>query len=157
MDAGRWLQQLGDFAYVVAQGKLTIAMDYMQVGDLQRRMWSLASYLLVNSQHSYHRIAGTNVQADLQQYPEDQLDLGTSLGLPVARLDGLTEGLYSGGKIVANPNLTAKSYDLGAGAWEQMVLSGGGTYPSPGSITWQPIASATLELPANSAAIVRPR
>ncbi|MBK7974211.1 MAG: endo alpha-1,4 polygalactosaminidase [Deltaproteobacteria bacterium] len=114
MDAGRWLQQLGDFAYVVAQGKLTIAMDYMQVGDLQRRMWSLASYLLVNSQHSYHRIAGTNVQADLQQYPEDQLDLGTSLGLPVARLDGLTEGLYSGGKIVANPNLTAKSYDLGA-------------------------------------------
>ena len=41
-------------------------------------MWSLASYLLVNSPRSYHYYAGTDVSSELQSYPEDTLDIGVA-------------------------------------------------------------------------------
>ena len=156
MDRARWLQQLGDFARTVDQGKLAVAMDYMQVGDIQRRMWSLASYLLVNAPEAYHRILGTNTQADLQEYAEDKLDLGDALGALVLRDDGLVERRYTGGRVIANPDPAAITYTFDEGAWESLTLNGGGTYPSPTYLSWQLVAVPSISLPPNTAMVVRP-
>ncbi len=155
MDRARWIQQLSDFAFTLSQGKFAIAMDYMQTGDMQRRMWSLASYLLVNSDAAYHRIAGTNVQADLQQYAEDALPIGGALGPATERADGMFERSYTGGLVIANPNATTTTYTLGAGHWESLVLIGGGTYPSPGGLAWQVLTGTAIPMAPNTAVILR--
>lgn len=155
-DTGRYLQQLADFGAVVASGRIAVAMDYLATTDAARRMWSLASYLLVNSPTAYHYLAGTDTDTELQQFPEDQLAIGEPLGDAVVRVDGLVVRSYAGAVVVVNPSTASKSYTMGDGAWEQLALSGGGDFPNPGAIAWTPLADASVSLAPSTAIVVRP-
>jgi len=154
-DRARYMQQISDFAAIVASGKSAVAMDYAPAADAQRRMWSLASYLLVNSPRSYHYYAGTDVSSELQSYPEDTLDIGVATSDIVDRADKLVTRAYAGGTVVVNPDLVSHTYTMGAGSWQQMVLSGGGAYPAAGSITWTAMSGTAVSLAPNTAVIVR--
>lgn len=154
-DRARYMQQISDFAAIVASGKSAVAMDYAPAADAQRRMWSLASYLLVNSPRSYHYYAGTDVSSELQSYPEDTLDIGAATTDIVDRTDKLVTRAYAGGTVVVNPDTASHTYTMGAGSWQQMVLSGGGAYPATGSITWTAMAGTSVTLAPNTAVIVR--
>ncbi|MBK7973814.1 MAG: endo alpha-1,4 polygalactosaminidase [Deltaproteobacteria bacterium] len=102
-DTARYLQNLDDFASVVASGRKAVAMDYLASADIPRRTWSLASYLLVNGPTAYHYLAGTDVDSELQQYPEDQLDIGEPTADAVVRTDGLVVRGYEGATVIVNP------------------------------------------------------
>jgi hypothetical protein len=154
-DTARYLQQLDDFASVAASGRKAVAMDYLASTDISRRTWSLASYLLVNGPTAYHYLAGTDADTELQQYPEDQLDIGDPLGDAVVRGDSLVVRSYAGATVLVNPSTTTRSYPLGAGTFQQLVLSGGGDFPDPGSATWSSFVGNTANLPPNTALIVR--
>ncbi len=154
-DRARYMQQIGDFAAIVASGKSAVAMDYAPAADAQRRMWSLASYLLVNSPRSYHYYAGTDVSSELQSYPEDTLDIGAATSDIVDRADKLVTRAYAGGTVVVNPDTASHTYTMGAGSWQQMVLSGGGAYPATGSISWTAMSGTSVTLAPNTAVIVR--
>ena len=154
-DRARYMQQISDFAAIVASGKSAVAMDYAPAADAQRRMWSLASYLLVNSPRSYHYYAGTDVSSELQSYPEDTLDIGVATSDIVDRADKLVTRAYAGGTVVVNPDTATHTYTMGAGSWQQMVVSGGGAYPAAGSITWTAMGGTSVALAPNTAVIVR--
>lgn len=154
-DTARYLQNLDDFASVVASGRKAIAMDYLATTDIPRRTWSLASYLLVNGPTAYHYLAGTDADSELQQYPEDQLDIGEPTADAVVRGDGLVVRAYDGATVIVNPSTKTVSYPLGTGSFQQLVLSGGGDFPNPGSATWTALAGNTASLAANTALIVR--
>lgn len=155
-DRARYVQQLSDFATVCARGKLAVAMDYAPAADAQRRMWSLASYLVVNSPRAFHYYAATDSATELQQYPEDELPvIGQALGPSLERPDGLIVRAYTGATVVVNPGTVTVTYPLGAGSWARMVLSGGGAFPNPGTISWTPVSGAAVTLGAGTAAIVR--
>ncbi|MBK7973815.1 MAG: hypothetical protein IPK07_11290 [Deltaproteobacteria bacterium] len=154
-DRARYMQQITDFAAVVASGKSAVAMDYAPAADAQRRMWSLASYLLVNSPRSYHYYAGTDVSSELQSYPEDTLDIGVATSDIIDRADKLVTRAYAGATVVVNPDTANHTYTMGAGSWQQMVLSGGGAYPAAGSITWTTMNGTSVSLAPNTAVIGR--
>ena len=154
-DTARYLQNLDDFASVVASGRKAVAMDYLASADIPRRTWSLASYLLVNGPTAYHYLAGTDVDSELQQYPEDQLDIGEPTADAVVRTDGLVVRGYEGATVIVNPGTKTVSYPLGSGSFQQLVLSGGGDFPNAGSASWTPFAGSTAPLAPNTALIVR--
>lgn len=156
MERDRWLQQIHDFQYVTGKGKVGIAMDYMKGSDMQRRLFSLGSYLIANAPGAYHRIAATDVSSELQQFPEDALAIGTAQGAAVERSDGLVTRAYSGGTVVVNPGTSAITYNMGSGSWQKVQLSGGGAYPNPGSVSWPNVSGTSISVAANSAVIVRP-
>ena len=154
-DTARYLQNLDDFASVVASGRKAVAMDYLPTTDIPRRLWSLASYLLVNGPTAYHYLAGTDTQSELQQYPEDQLDIGEPTADAVVRSDGLVVRTYETATVVVNPSTKSVGYPLGSGTFQQLALSGGGDFPNAGSATWVPLAGSTASLGPNTAVIVR--
>lgn len=156
-DPTRFQQQLTDFISVVNAGKIAIAMDYALKGDMQRRMWSLAAYLLGNGPTAYHAFGGTDAGGDddLSQYPEDTLSIGTASAGPTHRTDGLWTRVYSGGTVVANPTTSAITYSMGSGSFQSLALHGGGAYPSTVSITWDALSGTSITVAANSAVIVR--
>ena len=156
MDRTRWLQQTHDFESTIAQGKSALAIDYMTSTDMQRRMWSYASYLIVNSPRSYHFFAATNATSDLQSYPEDSLDIGPAQADAVIRGDGLVTRAYDKGTAVVNPTTASVTYTMGSGSWQQLVLSGGGTFPASGSATWTAMSGTTVKLAPDTAVVVRP-
>ncbi|MFN7950259.1 MAG: putative glycoside hydrolase [bacterium] len=155
-DTGRYLQQLEDFASVVRSGRVAVAMDYLATTDVARRIWSLASYLLVNAPSAYHYLAGTDTETELQQFPEDQLAIGEPLTDAAVRVDGLVVRSYTGAVVVVNPTTASKSYAMGEGTWQQLALAGGGDFPNPGAVTWTPLAGTAVSLAPNTAIVVRP-
>lgn len=154
-DDDRYQQQLDDFKAVLDMGKAAIGLDYGSQHDVDRRLFSAASLLMVTDTHAYHQYAATDAGSDVQQFPEDVLDVGT----PVDKRQHVGPGLFrrdfSAGTVVTNPTFDIVRYDLGAGPWEQVELSGGGAYPNPGSLTWVPLAGTSVRLAPATAAIVR--
>jgi len=154
-DPARYLQQVDDFAAVVASGKMAVAMDYAPATDMPHRMWSLASYLLVDSERSYHYFAATDSASDLQSYPENALAIGVALGDAAASTDGLVRRVYRGATAIVNPSPRTVDYSLSDDAWEQLELGGGGAFPDMGTLSWLPIASSSISLAPDTAAILR--
>jgi len=154
-DPTRYLQVLDDYASVVASGKMAVGMDYAVSTDVQRRMFSIVTYLLVNSPYSYHFFAGTDVASDLQSYPEDSLDIGAALGEAVSRSDGLVTRAYASGTALVNTSTKSIAYSMGSGAFQSLVLSGGGALPVSGSATWIGMSGTIVTLAPNTAVVIR--
>jgi hypothetical protein len=152
-EPARYRQQLTDFREALARDKIAVAMDYAAATDMQRRMWSLASYLLVNGPGAHHLFAG-KVGHDLQQYPEDSLAIGIAECEMAALPSGLYARSYSGGVVLVNALATAVEHELGPGSWQLLGLTGGGAFPSEGTIAWNEIGEKITIAP-NHAAIVR--
>lgn len=150
----RFRQQLDDFRATVRAGKVAAAIDYGSVHDVERRLWSLAAYLLVAGDESYRLFGGTDAGSDLQQYPEDDLAIGQPTGAAEVRADGLWVRRYPGAVVAQNPGEHAVTLDLGDG-WQRLVLTGGGAYPSDGALRWEALGTRTPRIPAGSALIAR--
>jgi hypothetical protein len=154
-DDDRYQQQLDDFKAVLDMGKAAIGLDYGSQHDVDRRLFSVASLLMVADTHAYHQYAATDAGSDVQQFPEDVLDVGT----PVGKRQHVGAGLYlrefTAGTVLTNPMADTSSYDLGAGPWERVELSGGGAYPNTGALTWVPLTGTSVRLKPATAAVVR--
>ncbi len=154
-DHDRYLQQIGDFSSVLADGKVAVAVDYGASGDLERRMWSLASYLLVGSERAYRSFAGTDLSTDLQPYPEDRLAIGAAAGDVLDGPGGLVTRDYAGATVLVNPTENTVEWPLDDDSWETLVLAGGGAFPDTGTLSWAPVGAASLSLASDTAAIIR--
>lgn len=154
-EPARYEQQLSDFIAVTALGKAAVGMDYVPTTDTNRRIWSIATYMLGNSNHAFHYLAGTNVSDELQEYPEDALDLGDAVAEAEHQTDGLWVRAYEDGLVVTNPTDHTVTLSLaGDSSWQNMSLSGGGSYPSDGSLSWSAVGTS-VSLASNTARILR--
>lgn len=154
-DKPRLLQQLTDFAGIVQSGKSAVALDYGSPGDITRRTLSLACYLLVANENALHFFSSPEVDSDVQQWPEDSLNLGSPTGAYVTTSSGLLQRDFTGGRVLVNPEDTLSlSYTVEATRREKMVPSGGGAWPATGSLDWQTL-SGTVTLPPMSGLILR--
>ena len=154
-DDDRYQQQLDDFKAVLDMGKAAIGLDYGSVNDLDRRMFSVASLLMVTDIHAYHQYAATDAGSDVQQFPEDVLNVGTAVEKRRHVGAGLFLREFTDGTVITNPRFVPETYELGAGPWEQVELAGGGAYPNPGELSWVPLGGTSVRLAPATAAIVR--
>lgn len=153
--ARRLTQQLGDFAAAARAGKLTVALDYVDAADVERRTFSLAAFLLGVGERSYHFVSAPRISTAVQEFPEQMLDLGRALDGMRARPDGLLSRRYERGLVLLNPEDQPAVFELaGKSSSERLRLEGGGAYPAPGALVWEPVAGR-LELAPHGAAIVR--
>ncbi len=154
-DKPRLLQQLADFASIVRGGKHAVALDYAAPTDIARRTLSVACYMLVANDNSLHFFSSPEVDSDVQQWPEDDLDIGVPQSEYVLTASGLLQRDYSGGRVIVNPeDAVSLSYVVDATRREKLVLSGGGAWPSPGLLGWQAV-SGTITVPPMSGLILR--
>lgn len=152
----RFRQQLDDFRATVRAGKVAAAIDYGSERDVDRRLWSLAAYLLVAGPESCRLFSGTDAGADLQQYPEDELAIGKPTGDATVRGDGLWVRHFESAIVAENPTDRGLVLDLGGDGWHRLVLHGGGTYPNDGTLEWTLLATRSPRVPAGGALVARP-
>lgn len=151
----RLVQQLTDFAAAARSGKITVALDYVDAADVERRTFSLASFLLAAGERSYHFVSAPRIASAVQEYPEQALDLGRALDAMRARTDGLLSRRYERGWVLLNPEDQPAVFELaGKGRAERLRLEGGGAFPSPGALVWE-ASARRIELAPHSGAIVR--
>ncbi len=154
-DKPRLLQQLTDFAGIVQSGKTAVALDYGSPSDIKTRTFSLACYLLVANENAMHFFSSPEVDSDVQQWPEDSLDLGSPTGAYVTTANGLLQRDFTGGRVLVNPEATlGLTYVVDSARREKLVPSGGGAWPATGSLGWQAM-SGTVTLPPMSGLILR--
>ncbi len=154
-DKPRLLQQLADFASVVRGGKHAVALDYAAPTDIARRTFSLACYMLVANDNALHFFSSPEVDSDVQQWPEDDLDIGAPQSEYVLTTSGLLQRDFSGGRVLVNPEDTVSlPYVVDATRREKLVLSGGGAWPAAGSLSWQPV-SGTITVPPMTGLVLR--
>ena len=151
----RFRQQLDDFRAVVRSGKLAAAIDYGASDDVERRLWSLAAYLMVSGPDAYRLFAGTDAGSDLQQYPEDALAIGQPAGPAEIRSDGLWVRRFEAAVVAQNPTERDAVLELGGDGWQRLVLSGGGAYPNDGALEWKALDARSARVPAGGALVAR--
>lgn len=154
-DKPRLLQQLTDFASIVQSGKTAVALDYGSPTDIKTRTFSLACYLLVANENAMHFFSSPEVDSDVQQWPEDGVDLGAPTGTYVTTAAGLLQRDFMGGRVLVNPEDTRSlTYTVDSSRREKLVPSGGGAWPATGTLDWQTV-SGTVTLPPMSGLILR--
>ncbi len=155
-DRPRLELQLRDFAAAAATGKITVALDYAKSTDLDRRMLTLAGYLLAAGDRSYLFFSGVDLHTDIQEYPEQTLDLGAPVDAMTARDDGLWSRRYERGVAFVNVNdgTEVKLDDSLTKNRERLTLVGGGAFPSHGSLSWAPAASS-ITVPPMTGVVLR--
>jgi hypothetical protein len=139
-------------------GKIVIVQGYLrEPGDVARRRWYLANYLLIKGARTYVDYFAGN---PLQWFPEWGLDLGAPASGPAASADALAaSGVYvrefAKGIVLVNPSGGDVTVALGA-PMRRVVPEGGGAVgedgAEPGTITTTPAAS--IVVPAKGAEIL---
>ncbi|HKT44827.1 MAG TPA: putative glycoside hydrolase [Gaiellaceae bacterium] len=142
-----WQLELTRALGLIRKGKVVICQSYPDVGDVQARMFDLASYLLIKGGHTYVNF-GEGIQ--VSWFPEYAIDLGVPVDPPALRQDqGAFVRRYANGLVLANPSDAAVHYVL-PGTMQLVTPSGGGAVPASGQIpaSWTlheaPVTSVTL-------------
>jgi hypothetical protein len=140
-----------------------VLLDYINnASDAARRIYSLATYLLVANGRAYHFLSWNQLAwNDVPDFPEHTLDLGAPLSSATQLASGLFERHYAKGTVLLNPyrsdeQPTPVSITIGAQR-EQLVLQGGGAWSGAGpagTLAWNP-APSTVALASNTALIYR--
>jgi len=152
-----WKASTNQILKTASAGKIVILQNYLSSpGDVTRRLYYLANYLLAKGSRSYlFYFAST----PLEWYPEWQIDLGAPATTP-ANVDALVwQGVYrrdfASGVVLLNPSLSAVSVTLPS-AMRRLDPQGGGAVPSDGSVpgSLNNTSVTTLSLPANSGAVL---
>ncbi len=142
----RLLQQIADFQTIVRSGKQAVAMDYSSGSDIALRTFTLGCYLMVLDPNSLRLLTDPDLDTDVQQWPENSLDLGAPLGDYYTNGAGLLERDFAGGRAIVNPeDSVTRTYTVDPAAAKKLVVSGGGAWPATGSLDWQPV-SGTLSM-----------
>lgn len=142
-----WQLELTRALGLIRKGKVVICQSYPDAGDVQARMFDLASYLLIKGDHTYVNF-GEGIQ--VSWFPEYGIDLGAPVDPPALRQDqGAFVRRYANGLVLANPGDATVHYVLPA-TMQLVTPSGGGAVPESGRIpaSWtlqeEPVTSVTL-------------
>jgi hypothetical protein len=139
-------------------GRIVIVQGYLrEPGELARRRWFLANYLLVKGARTY---VDYFAKTPLEWFPEWGLDLGAPAAGPAESADALAaSGVYrrefAKGIVLVNPSANDVTVALAA-PMRRVVPEGGGAVGAdgaePGTITTTPAAS--IVVPAKGAEIL---
>lgn len=142
-DAGDWRLQMDRVLGLATRDKVVIAQAYPRgdgsPADVDDRLFTLASYLLVKGRRSYLNL---ETSRRVEWWPEYDVDLGAYVDAPPARVDALLEradgvspGLYvrryARGIVVVNPFAQPQPLDLERTMWSAQPV-GGGEVPASG-------------------------
>ncbi len=157
-----WRLQMDRILGLTRQYKAIIAQSYVEVGDVDDRMFNLGCYLLVKGRYSYINL---DLGMEPEYFPEYDIPIGSYTGNIPASIDDLANyngwGVYgrqySNGLVLVNPTTSSQAVNLG-GTYYQAVPSGGGNIPSDGqmpsswTVNYTEVSNITLE--PNRAAIL---
>jgi hypothetical protein len=130
------------------------------VNDIQKRVFSVGSYLLVSDGTvvlSMTDAAHAESKALFFYFPEYTLDLGLPLGTYTLSADGVYRRDFERGLVLVNPSATQTLSVTLDGTYQNVIPSGGGAVPADGgwqgSLNYAPL-SGTVDLPPISAVIL---
>lgn len=142
-----WQLELTRALGLIRKGRVVICQSYPDAGDVNARMFDLASYLLIKGDHTYVNF-GEGIQ--VSWFPEYGIDLGVGVDPPGLRRDqGAFVRRYANGLVLANPGDSTVHYTLPA-AMQLVTPAGGGGVPDSGQLpaSWtlhtSPVTSVTL-------------
>jgi Hypothetical glycosyl hydrolase family 15 len=157
-----WQLQADRILALERTGRIVIGQAYPAEDDVQARMFALATYLLVNSGHTFLNF-GEGIR--VSWFPEYGVDLGSPAGPLPASAAALRDAhgafvrRYARGLALVNPGEGTITERLPAG-YARVVPSGGGTVPADGvlpaawSLDTEPVQTLTLG-PHDGAVLVR--
>jgi len=145
-----WQLELTRALGLVRKGKVVICQSYPDPGDVNARMFDLASYLLIKGDHTYVNF-GEGIE--VSWFPEYDVDLGAPVDPPGLRQDqGVFVRRFANGLAVVNPGESTVRYALPA-AMQLVTPVGGGAVPDSGQLP----ASWTLRTAPVTAVTLGPR
>ncbi len=177
-DGGMW----EDFAYdpdngdYKGAGKWKKAIDCMQanrdhsqlvlvvkkpglIDDIQARIFTVASYLLIENENTVLTLSDYTYDTTLQYYPEFNIDLGEPTDDFVQTADTLFTREFTNGKVIVNPLPTsAKTFTL-TKDYRKIIPVGGGFVDASGAweghLTYQKVEQGNVSVPPVSALILK--
>jgi Hypothetical glycosyl hydrolase family 15 len=124
-----WKLELQRALGLVRKGKIVIAQSYPAAGDVQARMFDLASYLLIKGARTYVNFP---LGIEVDWFPEYGIDLGASLDPPGLRVqDGAYVRRFAKGIVAVNPGDAPVTLTLD-GPYQRVLPVGGGRVPDSG-------------------------
>jgi hypothetical protein len=145
-----WQLELTRALGLIREGKIVICQSYPAVGDVDARMFDLASYLLIKGDRTYVNF-GEGIR--VSWFPEYELNLGAAVDPPGLRQDeGMFVRRFADGLVVVNPGDSTLTYSLPA-PMRLVTPAGGGAVPADGR---EP-ASWTLDTQVVGAVTLGPR
>jgi putative glycosyl hydrolase-like family 15 (GHL15) protein len=157
-----WQLQADRIVALERKGRIVIGQTYPAEGDVQARMFALATYLLVKAEHTFLNF-GDGIQ--VSWFPEYGVDLGAPAGATPKDTAALRDAhgafvrRYARGLVFVNPGESGITESLPAG-YAQLVPAGGGAVPADGTIPagWrldrEPLQTLTLA-PHSGAVLVQ--
>ncbi len=130
--------------------------------DIQKRVFSVASYLLVSGEHVIFSMADAeHVKTNaLLYYPEYTLDLGAPLGAYTQTAAGLYTRAFEKGLVVVNPSSKQAIPYTVEGNYLKVVPVGGGEIDEAGhwegSLTYEPVSGEITLPPVSALLLVTP-
>ena len=94
--------------------------------DIQKRLFVVASYLLVSNPNLIFSMTDFDSIRELQYYPEYDVDLGDPLDEFFVNQDGLYIRQFQHGLVVVNPSETGTSSFIFEGSYQQVIPVAGG-------------------------------
>ncbi len=132
-----WRLQMDRVLAMTAAGGILIAQSYPDAADVEHRMFTVASYLLVKGRRSY---LNQEYAMAPEWWPEYDLPVGAYLAEPPARVDELLDPAtgvyrrdYEGAMVLVNPGPDTRRITLDAPRWH-LRPSGGGLVPPDGRL-----------------------
>jgi len=158
--ADDWRLQLNRVLRLARLGRVLLEQSYLDAGDLGRRRFVLASYLLTKGRHSF---VNMDVGPDPQWFPEYELRLGppaTSLPRSVDELatgSGVYARTYRNGVTLANPDSAPHRWTFTGTRWLAEPYGGGAVGPNVSTagmgVRTRPV-TGSLALAAHSGAVL---
>jgi hypothetical protein len=156
-DPADWKAAADQTLRLVGQNKIVILQNYLpSAGDVAKRRFLLASYLLVKGARTYLAYFAST---PFEWYPEWDLDLGTAQKTGATLADFRWNGIYrrdfDKGVVLVNPDAMPVRVDLGA-TFRRIEPVGGGAVSSEGTVDGRvdTVPVTTLEIAARSAEIL---
>ncbi len=129
------------------------------INDIQARIFSVASYLLIESPNTVLSLSDYAYDTALQYYPEFDIDLGDAVGNFFEWDDSLYSREFQNGLVIVNPSTAlTKTFNLEKNYWK-IVPVGGGFVDTlghwEGHLTYENVSAGEISLPPVSALILK--
>ncbi len=146
-------------------GKLVHVSSKSHMGNINKRLFAIAAYLLGNSEYSSYSFVDlkNEFSAPLQYYPEYEINLGAPLEFPNRVEDLLNSSRtlairhFENGMVIVNPFDKDATIQVDGG-FSRIIPHGGGPVDVnanyDGYLEYQEVPAGTLKVPANTAIIL---